>query len=161
MGDLKVTLQELKEESDSGRLLAATGVAPTHKRRWVWVTLAALVLLVSVGVWLASRGRKLPLAQTVVPVTTYPGNQREPCFSPDGNQVAFSWDGEKGDNFDIYVKLLGEPNALRLTTDPATDRYPAWSPDGKRIAFERFDAKGPVGIYTISPLGGGERKLTD
>src|SRR5436305_249442 len=74
---------------------------------------AALVVLVIAGVWLASRDRKPTLAQTVVPVTTYPGNQRDPCFSPDGNQVAFSWDGEKGDNFDIYVKLLGEPNALR------------------------------------------------
>src|SRR5260370_36070858 len=58
MGDLKVTLQELKEESDSGRLLAATGVAPTHKHTWVWVSLAALVLLVTAGVWLADHSRK-------------------------------------------------------------------------------------------------------
>ena len=71
------------------------------------------------------------------------------CFSPDGNQVAFVWDGERGDNDDIYVKLLGETNALRLTTDPADDGYPAWSPDGKRIAFERFGPK--RGIYNLSP----------
>jgi eukaryotic-like serine/threonine-protein kinase len=161
MADLRVALQELKEESDSGRLVAAAGLATTHKRRWVWVVSAALFVLVTAGVWLASRGRRPQPAQTVVPVTTYPGNQQQPCFSPDGNQVAFSWDGEKGDNFDIYVKLLGEPNALRLTTDAAEDRHPAWSPDGKRIAFERSDAKGPAGIYTISPLAGTERKLTD
>src|ERR1700682_6428111 len=76
-------------------------------------------------------------------------------------QVAISWDGEKGNNVDIYVKLVGETNALRLTTDPATDRYPAWSPDGKRIAVERSGPKGPIGIYTISALGGSEQKLTD
>ena len=30
-----------------------------------------------------------------------------PTFSPDGTQVAFSWNGEKEDNFDIYVKFVG------------------------------------------------------
>ena len=63
--------------------------------------------------------------------------------------TAKAWDGETGGNFDIYVKIIGEANALRLTTDPAADTNPAWSPDGKRIAFHR-----PSGIFTISPLGG-------
>jgi len=27
-----------------------------------------------------------------------------PAFSLDGSQVAFSWGGEKHDNFDIYVQ---------------------------------------------------------
>ncbi len=80
-----------------------------------------------------------------------------PSFSPDGKQIAFSWDGEKGDKFSIYVKLLGETNALRLTTSPTGDYYPAWSPDGKRIAFLRTGSNG--GIYTVSALGGAERKL--
>jgi len=77
----------------------------------------------------------------------------------DGRQIAFSWDGEKGDNFDIYVKLVGEANALRLTTDPAADAFPVWAPDGKRIAFRRSGPQG--GIYTVSALGGAEQKLSD
>ena len=93
-----------------------------------------------------------------MPVTTYPGSQIDPSFSPDGKQIAFSWDGEKGDKFSIYVKLLGETNALRLTTSPTGDYYPAWAPDGKRIAFLRMGSDG--GIYTVSALGGAERKLT-
>jgi Tol biopolymer transport system component len=94
-----------------------------------------------------------------VTVTSYPGSQIGPSFSPDGRQIAFSWDGEKGDNYDIYVKLVGETNALRLTTDPAADSFPVWAPDGKRIAFERSGTHG--GIYTVSPLGGAEQKLSD
>jgi Tol biopolymer transport system component len=102
-----------------------------------------------------------PPAQKLVTVTTYPGSELQPRFSPDGNQVAFSWDGDKGGNFDIYVKLLGETNALRLTTDAGEDTFPAWPPDGKRIAFERLVSGRSTGIYTISPLGGTEQKISD
>ena len=45
----------------------------------------------------------------VVPLTSYAGFEQSPSFSPDGNQVVFSWDGEKQDNFDIYLKLIGSP----------------------------------------------------
>jgi Tol biopolymer transport system component len=158
MDDVRVALLELKEESESGRLPEAA-TAPARQRAWRWAPAAVLVLaLLGVGLWLMNR-RTSPLPQpSVVQVTTYPGSQTEPSFSPDGKQVAFSWDGEKGDKFSIYVKLLGETNALRLTTSPTGDYYPAWAPDGKRIAFLRQGSDG--GIYTVSPLGGAERKLT-
>jgi len=71
----------------------------------------------------------LPVVVRISPITTYPGDEREPSLSPDGRQVAFSWEGEKGDNRDIYVTLLGEPHPLRLTSEPEDDAYPAWSPD--------------------------------
>ena len=32
--------------------------------------------------------------------------------------MAFSWTGEKGGNWDIYVKLVSESEPHRLTTDP-------------------------------------------
>jgi len=160
MADVRVSLQELKEEAESGRLPEAV-VAPARKRVWMWAAAAALVVLAALGVWQAKRIATPAPQQKVVPVTTYAGGQIEPCFSPDGNQVAFSWDGEKGegDNFHIYVQIIGEANPLRLTNDPALDRSPAWSPDGKRIAFQRSGPNG--GIYTTSPLGGVEQKLTD
>ena len=41
-----------------------------------------------------------------------------PSFSPDGNQVAFSWNGEKQDNFDIYVKLIGSPTSRAADHGP-------------------------------------------
>jgi hypothetical protein len=37
---------------------------------------------------------------------------------PDVSLVASSWGGEKQDNYDIYVKLIGPGNLLRFTTDP-------------------------------------------
>ena len=159
MAEIRVALQDLKEESDSGGITSTAPLQRPRKRAWLWAVAAALVVMAALGVWLVKRSATPVQPQKIVPVTTYAGSQSDPCFSPDGNQVAFSWDGEKGDNYDIYVKLLGETNALRLTTDPAADRNPAWSPDGKRIAFQRAGPHG--GIYTTSPLGGAEQKLTD
>jgi eukaryotic-like serine/threonine-protein kinase len=102
------------------------------------------------------RPRKAAPTPNVVSLTTEQGRLAQPTFSPDGNQVAYMWDGEKHDNFDIYVKLIGSPTALRLTTDPAPDAYPVWSPDGRQVAFLRGQQ-----IYAISPLGGPERKLAE
>ncbi len=88
------------------------------------------------------------------------GKEEGAWLSPDGEQVAFTWNGEKEDNFDIYVKMIGSSDMLRLTTDPATDIMPSWSPDGKQIAYVRL---GPDGnrVHLVSPLGGSDHKLSD
>ena len=85
----------------------------------------------------------------------------QPSFSPDGNQVAFAWNGEKQDNFDIYVKLIGAGGNLRLTTHPATDFSPAWSPDGRYIAFLRDLPGRKAAVLLIPAIGGSERKLAE
>jgi len=93
-----------------------------------------------------------------VPFTSFPGQESSPSFSPDGNQIAFSWNGEKEDNWDIYVKVIGTESVLRLTTHPGIDWAPAWSPDGRHIAFHRRTAA-EDGIFLVPVLGGLERKL--
>ena len=124
------------------------------------ITLAFIALLVAVVGWYLTRlhpdsSSKAALTRPL-PLTSYPGAELSPTFSPDGSQVAFSWNGPQQDNFDIYVKLVGEGDAVRLTRDPAPDGSPAWSPDGRQIAFARQGT-----VFLISPLGGTERKLAD
>jgi Tol biopolymer transport system component len=75
--------------------------------------------------------------------------------------VAFSWNGEKQDNFDIYVKLIGSGTQLRLTTASEADSCPAWSPDASFIAFIRERPGGKASVYLVSPLGPPERKVAE
>jgi Tol biopolymer transport system component len=178
MDDLKVALEELKEESDSGELADAAavvaglprhiergGVKPPLPRRLALAAIAAVVIVVALGVagwYWYHRSRATPeVPLTAVPLTSYTGSEYYPSFSPDGSQVAFSWDGEKQDNFDIYVKLIGAEPPLRLTTNPALETSPAWSPDGRWIAFDRVLPGGKVAVVLISPIGGPERILTE
>jgi Tol biopolymer transport system component len=76
--------------------------------------------------------------------------------------VAFTWDGERQDNVDIYVKSLDRQDPpLRLTTSPAEDLSPVWSPDGRTLAFVRRSAGERGELLLISANGGVERKLAE
>ncbi len=128
--------------------------------RWgLWLAGSLAVLLVGLTVTWWSGRRPAPPPE-LVPLTSYAGWELYPSFSPDGNQVAFSWNGEKQDNFDIYVKLIGSPTPLRLTTDPAADVRPAFSPDGRTIGFVR-ESKEHATFIVIPAIGGPERRVAE
>jgi len=124
------------------------------------LALAAVALVLGLTWFFGSHPELPPPPPQVTPLTSYPGREEFPSFSPDGNQVAFSWNGEGLDNFDIYVKLLDSATPLRLTNDPAPDQSPAWAPDGRQIAFLRENSDGSSDVLVVPPLGGTERKLT-
>jgi Tol biopolymer transport system component len=164
MADVKLALEELKEESESG-LSGKLGVeAPRRNLWWLAAGVAGLALTAAVIGFSKFRVRSehaQPPMQPVV-LTSYAGFQGGPALSPDGKQVAFSWNGPKNDNQDIYVRLVDAGEPLRLTQDAAADMLPSWSPDGRFIAFIRFASnKGKRGYYVIPALGGGEHKVAD
>ncbi len=73
--------------------------------------------------------------------------------------MAFVWDGEKEDNYDIYVKFVSGGAPLRITTNQAGDGSPAWSPDGEQIAFLRYaEGNADSGFYIVSAMGGSEER---
>jgi Tol biopolymer transport system component/DNA-binding winged helix-turn-helix (wHTH) protein len=131
------------------------------RKRFSWVIAATLTAIGGVSVWSFWPKATPPLLRAV-PLTSYPGFERNPALSPDGNKVAFTWNGEKENNFDIYIKLIASNDApRRLTTNPAGDGCPAWSPDGHTIAFLRWMGGGRNELLLIPTLGGRERKLAD
>ncbi len=163
MGDVKVALEELKEDSESGKL---TGIRVTERKRpwrWLWAAAAAAALLLAAVLVWRLREASPPSDLSAVALTSYPGIEMQPSFSPDGSKVAFVWNGEKEDNQDIYIQQIGSAGTpMRLTTSPSAESNPAWSPDDRWIAFTRYQQEQDnVAVMLISPLGGPERKLTE
>ncbi len=169
--ELRADLKRLKRDTEFGRLTSVTVVSeqraavatPSHQKRWTWAALVALAVVIGLAVWFRFAGLTSMVsnpALRIVPFTSFQGLKDQPTFSPDGNAIAFVWNGEKDDNPDIYVKLIGAGTPLRLTSDPAPDISPAWSPDGRYIAFLRQSAGGNA-YYLVPSLGGPERKLTE
>jgi len=130
----------------------------------VAIALALAALLVVVGAAVLYRHlrrerKAAALPMRIVPLTTFPGFQQNARFSPDGNQIAFTWYGDKDYNEDVYVMRIGSGKPLRLTSSPAKDESPTWTPDGRYIAFRRKQDFNKDEIYVVPALGGLERRL--
>jgi Tol biopolymer transport system component/tRNA A-37 threonylcarbamoyl transferase component Bud32 len=165
MDDVKIALEELKEESDSGVLEVAEspGVAVRGRLWWTGVLVAVAVAVTTLGIggwfWV---GRSHPAREetqlTAVPLTTYRGQELFPSLSPDGTQVAFQW-CQEGQNCHIYIKQVGVEPPSQLTNAPMNDRSPAWSPDGRFIAFIRRLEPKKSALILIPQRGGSDRQL--
>lgn len=128
--------------------------------RWLLVGLAAVAAAAGIYRWASQRFRTQEDIDSLkaIPLTSFPGRQNQVAFSPDGNQIAFVWDGPQGGASHIYIKLIGSEALLQLTHDAGSDSRPAWSPDGRSIAFLR-SAPGGRAWYVTSALGGPEREV--
>jgi serine/threonine protein kinase len=162
MDDVKVALEELKEDTESGRLQAGPAAAKKAISVQLAVVIIAVIALVVAGwYWLSPQHPTEPAGPLAsVPLTSYPGFETSPSFSPDGTQVAFQWCKDPGlppKNCDIYIKQIGEEQPFPLTSGPAGDRSPAWSPDARYIAFLRQLSATKASIVLIPQRGGQER----
>ena len=104
----------------------------------------------------AGFGSPLPPA---VPLTTDPGDEIQPSFSPDGNQVAYAFNEGDAGHYHLWVKAIGSEQAVRLTSASYDDMSPAWSPDGESIAFIRLSSGSEASVMIIPSSGGNEGKL--
>src|SRR5213592_3206194 len=66
-------------------------------------------------------------------LTSTPGAEIDPYFSPDGSQIAFT--ATVAGNTDVYVVPTAGGDPKRLTYHPGLDRARGWTPDGRRVIF--------------------------
>ena len=147
-----------------GFQLESSASRRSHRIRKLLATagvLIGLLLIAFVGLYfIRPRASTTPPPLIAIPLTTDPGFEGMPSFSPDGNYVAFiAGGGEPEKDVDLYVKQIGGGPPLRLTSGPAVEEFPAWSPDNRAIAFVRQGEK--LEVFLISPFGGPERKLAE
>ena len=166
MKDVLIDLNRIKRDQDKdyhkSGVVQKTEVSSKAKSQqktgqFLWFAVAfTIIVLVLISKFLLNKTESLPPPKTSI-LTSYEGSERHPALSPDGSKLAFTWRGIKQDNYDIYIKLIGQESFQRLTSDSADDYGATWSNDGNSIVFIR-DGKN-AGIYRKSTLGARETKL--
>lgn len=97
---------------------------------------------------------------TAIKLSSPPGVESFPKFSPDGKSIAFS--GNYDGNTDVYMIPVTGGVPLRLTQHGYPDRVVDWTTDGKRVLFASGRESGKARFnqfYTVSANGGMAEKL--
>ena len=93
-----------------------------------------------------------------VTISSRPGINGAPAFSPDGRKLVITLGGVDG-NLDIYTLDISSRQTKRITTHRAIDTEGSWSPDGRYIYFTSDRSGGPQ-IYRVSANGGAAERVT-
>ena len=160
MSDLKVVLQDLKDDSESGKLRAPQpAIARRRRHPFVWIGLGSLVLTAAILLWIFFPRTSAMPEYDIQRLTFDAGLTSTPAVSPDGMMFAYASDRSGDGSLDIWVQQIAGGTPLRRTIHPADDYLPSFSPDGSKIVF-RSDRDGG-GIYEVGTLGGQERRIAD
>jgi len=93
-----------------------------------------------------------------IKVSSRPGINGAPAFSPDGRKLVLTLGGVDG-NLDINVLDLATRRITRLTTNRSIDTEGTWAPDGRTIYFTSDRSGGPQ-IYRVGVNGGSAERVT-
>jgi serine/threonine protein kinase len=179
IGDAIVDLDEALRPPEPP---AGNGAAKASRRRsWPIRALgaAAAVALAALTMWagrtLSHQAAPAPQGSSITsmtPLTTDPGYEGEPTFSPDGSTLAYVTD--RFGNFEIVRRQVSGGAEVNLTNNGADDVQPAFSPDGQSMAFvssrgrprrlkhEGYDLPLMGGsIWVMSALGGAARRVVE
>jgi Tol biopolymer transport system component len=82
----------------------------------------------------------------------------DPCFSPDGNLIAYT-NSTAPNQGNIWVVNADGTGNRAVTSGPQLDMDPTWSPDGGWIAFTRGLISRPS-VFAVRPDGTDLKKIT-
>ena len=91
-------------------------------------------------------------------VSSKPGINGAPSFSPNGRELVVTLGGVDG-NLDIHVVDITTRQSRQLTSHRAIDTEGTWSPDGDYIYFTSDRSGGPQ-IYRVRATGGTAERVT-
>jgi tricorn protease len=139
-----IAIPAFAQDIDDTRLLSQPAVSATH----VAFTYAG-------DLWISNRD-----GSGVRRLTTHPGNETNPRFSPDGRWIAFS--GQYDGNTDVFLVPVPGGPPKRLTWHPSPDVVQDFAPDGSAVLFfsQRNSFTGRYAqLYTVSVDGGHPEQL--
>ncbi|TKK67267.1 peptidase S41 [Ilyomonas limi] len=123
--------------------------------RYPDVSKTQIVFTYANDIWIVPKG-----GGTAIKLSSPPGIEAYPRFSPDGSKIAFS--GNYDGNVDAYVMPTTGGVPVRLTEHGYPDRVVDWTPDGRHIYFASLRESGKARFnqfYTIADTGGAASKM--
>lgn len=124
-------------------------------------TLALLLMAAAVGLYAiyyvvrSLTTKPVAVSRTLSRLTSGPGLQSGPSWSPDGRFISYSSD--RNGTFCIWIQPVGGGDPVQVTDSSSHDWQPDWSPDGNSIVF-RSEREGG-GLYVVPAFGGRQRKI--
>jgi Tol biopolymer transport system component len=158
MADLKIVLEDLKQDLDSGALGPAAAPRRRPSAAIAWACAGILAAGMALMWWRQAHTAVPPLQLSMRQLTADSGLTTSPVLSRDGKLVAYASDRGTHKNLNIWIHpLTAGAQPIRLTRGTADDDEPDFSPDGGLIAFHSSRDGG--GIWLVPTYGGEERLL--
>ncbi|MFH1501416.1 MAG: PDZ domain-containing protein [Candidatus Eisenbacteria bacterium] len=134
---------------------AATAVEPhAGMLRYPDVSATHIAFRYANDIWLVPRE-----GGAAAPLSSSPGGESFPRFSPDGRTIAFSasYDGVR----DLYVLPVSGGVPKRVTHHPSQELLSDWTPDGELIFYGWYMGNHPHApqLFTVPPTGGLPERL--
>jgi eukaryotic-like serine/threonine-protein kinase len=166
MADIKLALEELRDESESGKLVPSISTTPAaaSTRGWLWPMVAVTsVVIAVVGLAWVYLGRPFGApahGPNLVRVSPDDGHSYEsPSISPDGKFVAYLSDRSGSRQLWLQQVAGGEPIQVTHTADPVFRC--SFFPDGARLLYGTRSAdRKRVSIEIVPTLGGQPQVVT-
>ncbi len=161
IADVRIALEELKQDMDAGRLGGPPAAAvPRAGRRWIPLVAATVAAAVLGGfVWRTRPSPPAPELWGVVRLTADAGASLFPAISRDGRLVTYVSDRAGSDTLDVWVQQIEGGDPVQLTRGLGPCRDPSFSPDGSKVAAHCGPE--PGAIYVVPTLGGLPRRIAE
>jgi hypothetical protein len=161
MADVKLALEELRDESASGKLSRPAAV-DVGARRWLWpaVAIACVLIAAAAFTWIYPnlRGTQSKVLNLVRLSPEDGHSYGQPAISPNGEFIAYVSDRSGKD--ELWLQQVGGGDPIQLTHASEKVDVPSFFPDGKRILYATTSADSQKStIEVISTLGGEPKVL--